>query len=161
MKILNISFWIAFSIGIGIFNGGCAALYHVQISDIDNRKDQVLTPFDVKVSEVGVDLGQAQSIAKATNSSAGDSANDVLKAIQYFQMGPRTGAPVYSEKYAERLLYEIHQKCPSGRFTGVTSIRESRKYPVISGEIIKITGYCLTTRGPASQQNQNNEDSYE
>jgi len=30
------------------------------------------------------------------------------------------------------------------------SIRETRKYPVISGEIVKITGACLRNRTPAS-----------
>ena len=64
-----------------------------------------------------------------------------------FQMGPRTGNPVYNERYAEDLLFLIKQKCPNGRVSGLTITREqSERYPVISGEIVKVTGHCLRKR---------------
>lgn len=125
---------------------GCAQLHHVQISDIDNRPGQVLIPFEIKVSETGVSVGEIGAIAKSTNTQAGKDAGDLAKAVQYFQMGPRTGLPVYTDKYAEKIIYNLFEKCPDGRFTGLTSIREMRKYPVISGEIVKITGYCIKGR---------------
>jgi hypothetical protein len=67
--------------------------------------------------------------------------------IGLFQMGPQTGNPVYSKDYARNLMQLIYEKCPSGKVTGLTSVRESRKYPVISGEIVKVTGFCLIRKG--------------
>ena len=128
-----------------LFLSGCAVLHHVQLSDIDNRSQFVLVPIEVKVSEMGFDIGEAKGIAQGvmTNSRDRQGAGDIAAAIQAFQMGPRTGAPVYSDKYAEKLIYQLHTQCPSGKITGVQSTRESREYPVIKGEIVKITGFCL------------------
>jgi hypothetical protein len=128
---------------------GCAVLHHVQLSDIDNRSQFAMVPIEVKVSEMGVDIGDVKNIAQAglANQKDRQAAGDVAAIIQSFQMGPRTGAPVYSDKYAEKLIYQLHTQCPSGKITGVQSVRESREYPVIKGEIIKITGYCLREKG--------------
>ncbi|WP_413290045.1 hypothetical protein [Bdellovibrio sp. HCB337] len=128
---------------------GCAVLHHVQLSDIDNRSQFVMVPIEVKVSETGVDIGDAKAIAQGvmTSKANQDAAGDIATFIQMMQMGPRTGAPVYSDKYAEKMIYQLHTQCPSGKITGVQSIRESREYPVIKGEIIKITGFCLREKG--------------
>jgi hypothetical protein len=132
-----------------LFLSGCAVLHHVQMSDIDNRSQYVMVPIEVKVSEVGVDIGEATSIAKGVSNNRNDrnTLGDIGDIIQSFQMGPRTGAPVYSDRYAEKLIYQLHTQCPSGKITGVQSIRESREYPVIKGEIVKITGFCLREKG--------------
>ena len=42
------------------------------------------------------------------------------------------------------MIAMLKAECPSGKLTGLMSVRESRKYPVISGEIVKVTGYCVT-----------------
>lgn len=142
---------------------GCAMLYKAQISDIDNRETFALVPFEIKVSETGVDLQQAGAIARNVlqNSESAQAADGAAAIVGLFQMGPRTGKPVYADSYAQKLVYAIHQQCPSGRITGVTSIRESRDYPVISGEIVKIKGYCMRPRRPATDrtiENFENED---
>lgn len=124
----------------------CAVLHHVQMADIDGSPEYIKVPVEVKVSEFGVSLQDVKSIAKSTNSRAGKDAADIATLIEYFQMGPRTGVPVYTDKYAEKLIYDLHTQCPTGRLSGIVSIRESREYPVIKGEIIKITGYCLRPR---------------
>ncbi|MBC7370285.1 MAG: hypothetical protein H7326_01900 [Bdellovibrionaceae bacterium] len=128
---------------------GCAILHHVQMSDVDTRNQFVSVPIEVKVSETGVDLGDVKAISQGAfrNSSDRGAAGDALAVLQMFQVGPRTGPPVYSENYAEKIIYQLHTQCPSGKITGVQSIRESRKYPVISGEIVKITGFCLREKG--------------
>lgn len=128
---------------------GCAVLHHVQLSDIDNRSRFSMQPIDIKVSEIGVDLHEASSIggAMTRNSHDRDALGNIMAIIQSFQMGPRTGAPVYTEHYADKLIYQLHSQCPSGKLTGLQSIRESREYPVIKGEIVKITGYCLREKG--------------
>lgn len=128
---------------------GCAVLHHVQLSDIDNRSQFAMVPIEVKVSETGIDIGEAKAIAQGAlkNSRDQQAAGDIASIIQSFQMGPRTGAPVYSDKYAEKLIYQLHTQCPSGKITGVQSIRETRAYPVIKGEIVKVTGFCLRQKG--------------
>lgn len=128
---------------------GCAVLHHVQLSDIDNRSQFVMVPIEVKVSETGVDIREANNIAQGVLKNQNDraGAGDLATFIQMIQMGPRTGAPVYSDKYAEKMIYQLHTQCPSGKITGVQSIRESREYPVIKGEIVKITGFCLREKG--------------
>lgn len=118
----------------------CAILHHVQVGSIDNRTDQeTLVPFDIKLSEYGVSTEDIGRIAQATQS---DALQSIAAVVSLFQFGPSTGNIVYNEKYAENLIQEIYAKCPTGHITGLISIREMRKYPVISGEIIKVTGFC-------------------
>lgn len=128
---------------------GCAVLHHVQVGQVDDRGDDALIPFEVKVSETGINTEELKGMAKATRSRAGDDAANIAAIIALFQMGPRTGNPVYDQKYAERVIYKIHEACPSGQVTGLTSIREMRKYPAISGEIVKVSGYCRKPRQAA------------
>ena len=134
-------FWL--SLVLIIFLSSCAYVYQLQVGDIDDRESFESSPFEIKVSEIGFNLQEAGEISKALGSDSGKSAGDLLGMIQ---MGPRTGNSVYNERYAEDLLFLIKQKCPDGRVSGLTSIREQRMYPAISGEIIKIIGNCLRKR---------------
>lgn len=146
---MKLAFLIAF-----VFIQGCAVLHHVQVGQIDNRDSDVLIPFEIKMNEVGVSAEEIGALAKATNSKSGDDVAGVAHIISMFQMGPRTGAPTYNEHYAKNLIYEIHQKCPSGKVTGLMSIREMRSYPGISGEIVKVTGFCRKARVAAPDTSQ-------
>lgn len=142
MKIISFGLW-----SLLLFSS-CAQLHHVQIGDIVSHPDYTLQAFDIKVSETGFNIDEAaktSSIFLDKNNSK--NAKDIADAIGLFQMGPRTGNPVFTKDYAKNLLQLIYEKCTSGKVTGLASIRETRKYPVISGEIIKITGYCLTPKG--------------
>ena len=136
-----------------VLTSGCAVLHHVQMSDVDTRAQYVAVPIEVKVSETGVDMGDVKAISEGItrgNNGGGSGRNavgDIAAIIEMFQIGPRTGAPVYTDKYAEKIIYQLHTQCPSGKLTGMQSIRETRKYPVISGEIVKITGFCLREKG--------------
>lgn len=143
--------------GVSIFLSGCAVLHHYQLSEIDNRPGATLTPVEVKVSETGVDLREAKAISQALLSNPNDKKNagSIADTIALFQIGPRTGAPVYSETYAEKLIYQVHSQCPTGKLTGLVSIRESREYPIIKGEIVKIQGFCLQHRSPSSVELEN------
>jgi hypothetical protein len=116
------------------------------MADIDGNPDYVKVPIEIKVSELGVSMKDIKNIANSTHTKAGKQVGDIASFIEHFQMGPRTGAPVYTDKYAEKIIYELHTQCPSGRLSGLVSIRETREYPVIKGEIIKVTGYCLRPR---------------
>jgi hypothetical protein len=127
-------------VAICLVGASCAVLHRVDIGDIDDTRENS-TPFEIKVSEVGVNLDDARSIARhVAPKGKGD---DIMKTLQMFQMGPKTGNSVYVENYAEKLVYSINEKCPGGKITGLTTVRETRKYPVISGEIIKISGFCI------------------
>ena len=123
---------------------GCAVLHHAQIGNIDNSKGFVKKPFDIKVSEIGVNLEEVKQIGKAAMAkNTGKQFEQVMDVIKLFQMGPSTGNPVFSKDYAKNLIQVVYEKCSSGRVTGLTSIRETNKYPAVSGEIVKITGFCL------------------
>lgn len=131
-----------------IVTNACAQLHHVQIGEIVNNPNYTQKPFDIKISETGINLQEAADITKFVgNKDQGDTAQSIANTIGLFQMGPLTGNPVYVKDYAKNLIQVIYEKCPSGRVTGLTSIRETRKYPVVSGEIVKVTGYCLIPKG--------------
>ena len=129
---------------------GCAALYDVQLGDI-NASQGTLTPFVIKVSETGVSIHEAAKIGETFARMSNDrelarTIRGLDTIIALFQYGPRTGNLVYSDIYADRIFADLRKQCPSGRITGLVSIRESMKYPVISGEIVKIMGYCVSNR---------------
>lgn len=131
---------------LGLLFAGCAQLHHVQLSDISNRTNSSSRKdIDIKLSETGVNLQEIADIAKAFSRSEKSSKQiqEVQNIIALFQMGPVTGNPVYVENYWRGLPQMLEAECPSGRITGVTSIRETRKYPVVSGEIVRIKATCL------------------
>jgi len=131
-----------------LFVISCAQLHHVQLGEIDSNPKFVQKPFEIKISEIGVDIQEAGRITKAiAGRNSNNEAEKIANLIALFQMGPRTGAPVYVKDYAKNLIQLVYEKCPSGRVTGLASIRETRKYPIISGEIVKLTGYCLLPKG--------------
>ena len=122
----------------------CAVLHHVQVSDMDQRGGSGGYPIEIKVSQLGINVDQAGDLIASMSRSAKskENAEKMARYIGMFQQGPSTGNKVFSENYAEDLIVRLHQECPSGRLTGLMSIRESKVYPVISEEIVKITGYC-------------------
>lgn len=121
---------------------GCVIMHHAQFGDIDQRKGH-LRPFDIKVSETGFSLDEARQVAGALASKADRGNVDrVGEILSWFQMGPHTGNGVFNDKYAQDLVKLLYDKCPSGRVTGLVAVRETNKYPVISGEIVHIMGYC-------------------
>jgi hypothetical protein len=127
-------------------SSGCAVLHKVQLSDVDaGGRGQ---PISVKVSETTVDFGEAGRLAKGLGKSAGSrglqGAGRAAGTYEtLFQFGPRTGAPVFNELYARDIPEQLAAQCKTGYLTNVTSIRESREYPVIKGEIIRIDAFCV------------------
>ena len=123
----------------------CSILHKTQLSEIDSRTVLKGRRFEVLVSETGINLQEATSIAKAftqdqKTKSDFQALNDIIAA---FQMGPRTGNMVFNDKYPDSVVPMLLQNCPSGKISGLMSIRETNKYPVVSGEIIRLIGYCL------------------
>jgi hypothetical protein len=143
------------SLVLTLLSSGCAVLHHCQVGEIDAREPEQMLSFEIKVSETGVNIEEAGDIARGVarnNPKAQKQLDQVQAIVGMFQMGPRTGNPVYSDQFARNLGEMIRDKCKSGRVTGLTSIREMRKYPVISGEIVKVRGYCIAGEAEAKEK---------
>ncbi len=125
-----------------VFLSSCAILHHTQIGEINSGS--LGQPFQILVSETGINIEEIGSLMKASTSSkaARQDIGNVGAILGLFQMGPKTGNMVFSTDYADYILAALLEKCPEGRISGLNSIRETNKYPIVSGEIIKVTGYC-------------------
>lgn len=120
-------------------------LHRTQLSDIHSEAVLKSKKFEILLSETGINLQEATDIAKSlTNHQKTSKDMKALNdAIAMFQMGPRTGNMVFNDTYPDAIVPTLLQKCPSGRISGLLSVRETNKYPVVSGEIVKVVGYCL------------------
>ncbi|MCX6111384.1 MAG: hypothetical protein NTZ90_17450 [Proteobacteria bacterium] len=149
MFILRSSWTIVAFMGLSaIALGGCAVLHKIQLSDVEPVPAGKGTPISVKVSETTVDFRELGAIANIAGKSAHSGAlSGVGRALgaytTLFQFGPRTGTPVFNEFYARAVPDLLVEKCPHGRLTNIISIRETRSYPVVKGEIIRIDALCV------------------
>ena len=119
---------------------GCASLHHAQLDEIDNTRGR-LEPFELHVSELGVNTREAGQVASAVSRNRAGSTAAAI--IELFQFGPKTGNPVFDDAYADVIADDILARCPSGRVTGLMSLRESTKYYAVSGEYVTVRGYCI------------------
>ena len=119
---------------------GCATLHHVELDEIDASRGR-LTPFEVHVSETGVNVKEVGALASAVSRSKAP--GQVANVVAMFQFGPKTGEPVLDPTYADGVAQAILEQCPSGRVTGLVSLRESTKYYAISGEYVTVRGFCI------------------
>ena len=140
-------FWIgATALCLSLLSSGCVFLHSAQVSEVDSEVVLQGQRFEILLSEMGVNLEEGTQIAAGIAESAGGKSEGVNTAgsiIALFQMGPKTGNPVFSDDFSDDLIHQLKLKCPSGRISGLTSVRETAKYPVVSGEIVKLIGYCL------------------
>jgi len=121
----------------------CARLDHVQIGDIDQSQGP-LTPFTVQVSELGFNASGVAEIGRiSTKGQASQQFKTVRNILALMNMGPRTGNPVYDDEYANKLMEYIYTECPTGKLTGLTSVREAKSIGPVSGEIVRISGFCI------------------
>ena len=132
------------TLGMCLLFSGCAVLHSVQLGDIDSTTVLNERPFDIKVSEFGLNTEDAIAIGEAIASHAGrgEEAGAIGDIIELFQMGPRTGNPTFTKKFSDHVGALLIQECPSGKITGLMAIRETAQYPVVSGEIVRISGDC-------------------
>lgn len=123
---------------------GCANLHSVMIGE------RRIAPaggqdFEVKVSETGFNVKEASQVVQAIggrNSGAGRAAKTVNHLYDLISFGPVTGNAVLDTQYADLIGEQASSSCAPEKTIGITSIRETMKYPVISGEIVKIEGLC-------------------
>ncbi len=126
---------------------GCAIMHHTQVGEIDSQAVLKGRRFEILISETGVNFDEVAQVGKALtqHQKTRDDIGGVAGLIALFQMGPRTGNQVFSPVYADKAFDLIRKECPRGTVSGLVSIRETAKYPVVSGEIVKIIGYCRET----------------
>ena len=129
-----------------LLNSGCAVLYKVQLSDQEYTPKG--KPVSVKVSETTVDFGEAARVAGKLGAAAGSRGlqsigNAAENYETFFQFGPRTGTPVFNEFYARTVPERLAAECKGGYLTNVTSIRESREYSFIKGQIVRVDATCV------------------
>ncbi|HET9237587.1 MAG TPA: hypothetical protein VFO10_10070 [Oligoflexus sp.] len=127
-------------------HSGCAVLYKVQLSDMEYAPRG--KPVSVKVSEMTVDFGEAARVAGKLGAAAGSRGlQNIGSAAEYyetyFQFGPRTGTPVFNEFYARDVPERLAAECKGGYLTNVTSIRESREYSFVKGQIVRVDATCV------------------
>jgi hypothetical protein len=126
----------------------CAFVHRHQIQNVDHRiLSQDSKKFEFMLSETGIELAEGAAWVRAfssSGSSVAKGAENFAAIIALIQMGPRTGNPVYNTRLTSQLHTKISQICPAGQeVTGLTFMREMNKYPVVSGEIIKVSGHCV------------------
>lgn len=133
-----------FMISLVLICSGCARLDHFQISDIDQSQGS-LTPISIKVSDLGFDAATTAGIASelTSSNSAQENLGDLAAVLALISMGPRTGNPVYNDRYAENILQQLHAQCPSGKITAIRNVREAMSYGTLSGEIVRIDADCI------------------
>lgn len=134
----------SFAVAVALLSG-CAIMHSTQLGEIDSKVISKGRKFQILVSETGFNLDEAGSILRHSTQHA-QTRNEIAQVqaiIGLFQMGPRTGNQVMTDAYADGMFDLLRKECPKGRISGLNSIRETAKYPVISGEIVKLTGYCL------------------
>ena len=125
---------------------GCAFVHRHQVQNIDSRiLGEGAEKFEFMMSETGVELAEGVKLASlfAKDSATRNAGDKFAGIIALLQMGPRTGNPIYSLEFTKGMTKKIFKTCPGGEISSLTFLREMNKYPVVSGEIIKVTGYCL------------------
>jgi len=129
-------------LGVVLAHSGCAELHHVAYGELEAPRGR---PFEIMVSETGINLEEAASVARALSSTrqGKQQASSAESILALFQTGPKTGNTVFNDTYADRLFEDLTRACPSLRIHHLIVTRESNKYPVVSGEIVRIKGECL------------------
>jgi len=130
--------------GVTLLGTGCAHLHQLQIADIDSSGGR-LEPFEVSVNATGLSVSDSAEVAKlfATSEHSKKNIDNAEQLIAMTQMGPKTGDPTFSDDWADGAARQVLERCPTGRVTGLSARRETMDYPVISGEIVTIKGYCI------------------
>jgi hypothetical protein len=127
-------------LGLAPCSFGCVSLHRAQLDEIDAQQGR-LRPFEIHVSETGVDTKAVGALASAVTRSHKPS--EVANVVALFQFGPKTGDVVFDDAYADVVAQAILDRCPSARVTGLMSVRESTKYYAVSGEYVTVRGFCI------------------
>jgi hypothetical protein len=136
----------SWSLGLatGLLLTNCAQLHSAKIGE-RRLPPENATPFDSKVNEIGFNMQEATEVVKMIgqgNTKVNEGADTLQTLWDLISFGPKTGNTVFDDKYADESGKVSRLKCSPEKTVGVVSYRETRKYPVLSGEIVKIEGLC-------------------
>jgi hypothetical protein len=130
----------------------CAFIHRHQVQNVDSRiLHQEAKPFEFMLSETGIELAEGAAWVRAFSTSRDmrQGAEGIAAIVGLIQMGPRTGKPVYNLQFVDQLHAKVQAICPPDQeVSGLTFLREMNNYPVVSGEIIKVSGYCVKRMVP-------------
>ena len=137
------STWAQLILLTGLLSG-CAILHATQVGDVDSQIVMNGERFEIKLAEMGVDLEEVAEFGNELGRMANrdKEAEGVMDLMKMANSGPKTGYPVFDVKYSDGLMDKIKAACPSGKVSGLTSVRETADYGMVSGEIVKLVGYC-------------------
>ncbi len=125
---------------------GCMQLHNVQYEDIDTTRNG--KKFEIVITETGFSSDEAADVAQGSYKMANmGQESDEIEMIRLFlemsQFGPKTGDPVFDDRFADNIEKEILKKCPSGNVINLAFIRETKDSPIVSGEMVRIKGECI------------------
>jgi hypothetical protein len=125
---------------------GCATVHRATISEIRPAGERG-GEMDVKLSEMGFDVQGAAKTTRYLTARHGNKNAQSAGAILDFVVAmsswaPKTGNPTVSDLWADGSYDELKRRCPNGRVSNVMVVRESAKYPLVSGEIVRIKADC-------------------
>jgi len=136
--------WPAVLCGVMALGQGCAVLHSAQVGDIDSQTVLNGKRFEIKMVEVGVDIDGTSDFASDIGGRYGrEKETDAIgDGVKISNLGPTTGNPVFRVDYSDALIERIKWECPSGKVSGLMSVRETAKYGLVSGEYVTLVGYC-------------------
>jgi hypothetical protein len=127
---------------LGAMVTGCASLHHVEVGEMTPAQADKRIEF--KLSHTGWDVQQAAALVRfmSPDSRVRSGAKTVSTVWQLLTFGPRTGEVTFNDTYADETFKLLAAACAPGRLVGFVTMRETAKYPVVSGEIVRVVGYC-------------------
>lgn len=120
-------------LAVAIGATGCLTPFHVSVGDIDNTHQDTMRHFSVEIVAGGLD----------ENAFVGYFSDSLDSLLYAFSQGPRTGRPLRKSSIGGSLVEEIYKKCPSGRVTGLMTVRESKSFYFYRTETVRVSGYCI------------------
>jgi hypothetical protein len=128
-----------------ILLSSCAFVHRHYVGDINSHAVLNGTRFELLFSKNGIDASEGARYVSvfSTNNKTSASADQWADIIALFQMGPRTGNPMFGSRMTRTIHKKLSTVCNNQPISGLTILRETNKYPVVSGEIIKVSGYCV------------------
>lgn len=126
---------------------GCAVLHRTGIGELEPQGSQGI-PIDIRVSETGFDIKGAASAGRSLtqrygNRNARDAGSTLETIVALTNMAPQVGNPTVTDTWADSMAGALREKCPNGKITNIQFVRETAKYPLVSGEIVRISALCI------------------
>lgn len=140
-----------FGLVVGCSLSGCAVMHRTTIGERLLDSETQPTEVEVITSAIGVDTQGLSELSQDGLRSSGSSSGQQLAGLIAFvtwatSQSPRTGEPTATDDWAEANIPRLRAQCTGGTLTGLQVVRESARYPYVSGEIVRVKGQCRIAR---------------